>query len=65
MANPHVFEVGAVEGIDGIPVHVGVDYGAVVIRSGGATLNRDQQETLFQMLARAVRLAGRNEGDGT
>lgn len=60
MANPHVWEVGSVTSLDGVPVHVGVDYDSVVIR--GATsvrLSREQAETFSQLWVRACWEAGR------
>lgn len=59
--NPAVFEVGSVITLDGVPVHVGVDYDSVTIRGASARLSREQAETFQQLFIRASWLAGRQE----
>lgn len=60
--NPAVFEVGSVITLDGVPVHVGVDYDSIAVR--GATsvrMSRQQAETFAQLFIHASWLAGQQE----
>ena len=60
--NPAVFEVGSVTILDGVPVHVGVDYDSITIRGAThARLSREQAETFAQLWVRASWLAGQQE----
>ena len=61
MADPHVFEVGSVQAMDGSTVRVGVRHGAVWIRSNGSPLSAQQAETFGQLFVRAAWLAGRQD----
>ena len=62
MSNPAVFEVGSVNSLDGVPVHVGVDYDSISIRGAtSARLSREQAETFAQLFIHASWLAGQQE----
>jgi hypothetical protein len=51
-----VYHVGSVQDMSGVPLHVGVNGGAVTI--GGFVLDAPQLETFAQLLVRACWLAG-------
>ena len=62
---------GHVEGLDGTRIHVGTDYDAVTVRTGGLTrLSRAQAGSFALLFVRACWEAGANarrmeDGDGT
>jgi hypothetical protein len=62
MANPRVFTVGAVQGLDGSPIRVSVDYGAVRVH-GDAMLGPAQQETFAALFVHASWLAGKHDDE--
>lgn len=59
MANPHVYEVGRAEDIDGMAPIVGVDYDTVTI--GGHRFALEQLWKLVGLLAQAAQLAGKRD----
>ena len=70
MADPMVAMIGHVEGLDGTRIHVGTDYDAVTVRTGGLTrLSHAQAESFALLFVRACWEAGANarrmeDGDG-
>jgi hypothetical protein len=55
----HVHHIGSVQDMRGLPLHVGINGGAVTI--GTFVLDAPQLETFAQLLVRACWLAGHGE----
>ena len=53
----HVHHIGSVQDMRGLPLHVGINGGAVTI--GGFLLDGAQREAFAQLFVRACWLAGR------